>query len=198
MDTGRGRGASVDSPCSPSRQQGWPSCTVVLVNDGHDASDVTAADLTLRQAAALAGCSPKTVRRAIHAGELPSRYASTAHGAQFSLPYADVARWIGQRQPAAPPAPTMDTSVDTSGPVDMAVGTGHEPAQEASHAVDTSTLAQLLLQQIVAPLTAEIARLNELTRSQAEELGALRERGRVQPEVARPLWLRLVRRLLAG
>jgi len=192
------------------RQQGAPSCTVVRVKDGHDAAvgEVGPADLTLRQAAALAGCSPKTVRRAIHAGELPSRYASTAHGAQFSLPYADVARWIAQRQAAAPPAPTVDTSVDISAPLDNRMTTVQEPTQEASHAVDTSTLAQLLLQQIVAPLTAEIARLNDLTRAQAEELGALRERERVQQEAARPgerqaarhspLWLRLVRRLLAG
>jgi len=192
------------------RQQGVPSCTVVRVKDGHDtaASDVGPADLTLRQAAALAGCSPKTVRRAIHAGELPSHYASTAHGAQFSLPYADVARWTGQRQAAAPPAHTVDTGMDTSAPLDNRMTTVREPAQEASHVVDTSTLVSQLLQQIVAPLTAEIARLNDLTRTQAEELGALRERGRVQPEAARPgerqaarhspLWLRLVRRLLAG
>jgi len=163
------------------RQQAAPSCTVVRVKDGHDAAvgEVGTADLTLRQAAALAGCSPKTVRRAIHAGELPSRYASTAHGAQFSLPYADVARWIGQRQAAAPPAPTMDTSVDTSAPLDTRMTTVQEPTQEASQAVDTSTLVQQLLQEIVAPLTAEIARLNDLTRLQAEELGALRERERV-------------------
>lgn len=188
MDIHRGHAASSPAYMTPSRQRSRPSCTVLPVDTVHgetsplDTGDVTAADLTLRQAAALAGCSPKTVRRAIHAGELPSRYASTAHGAQFSLPYADVDQWARRRRasaaPGAPP-PTVDTGLDTSGPVDMPVGTGHEADHTPSQQVDTSTLVQHLLQQIVAPLTAEIARLNDVTRTQAEELGALRERMRV-------------------
>lgn len=173
---------------TPIRQRGQPSCTVLPVDDVHakasspDAGNVTAADLTLRQAAELAGCSVKTLRRAIHTGELPSRYASTAHGAQFILPYADVERWIGQRQAAAvhtAPPPTVDTSMDTSAPLDNPMSTVQKGSYGVSQGLDTSTLVQPLLQQIVAPLTAEIARLNELTRTQAEELGALRERVRV-------------------
>lgn len=193
----------MDSPCSPSRQRGRPSCTVVLVNDGHDASDVSAADLTLRQAAALAGCSVKTLRRAIHAGELPSRYASTAHGAQLILPHADIERWIGQRQAAATPAPTVDTRMDTPGPLDNPTSTVQKASQQGSQDVDTSTLVQHLLQPIVAPLTAEIARLNDLTRTQAEELGALRERVRSQEagqrgERRQPSLLARLARVLIG
>jgi len=153
----------------------------MLVKNGHDAAagDVGPADLTLRQAATLAGCSVKTLRRAIHAGDLPGRYASTAHGAQLILPYADVERWIAQRQAPATSAPTVDTRVDISGSLDNRLTTVQDPTQEASQAVDTGGRVQQLLQEIVAPLTAEIARLNDLTRAQAEELGALRERERV-------------------
>lgn len=38
---------------------------------------------------------------------------------------------------------------------------------------------QAVMRQLVAPLAAEIARLGDMTRAQAEEIGALRERVRV-------------------
>lgn len=181
-----------------------------------DAGDVTAADLTLRQAAALAGCSVKTLRRAIHAGELPNRYVSTAYGAQLILPYADVDAWIEKRRPtASPDAPpaTLDTGLDTDPPLDKHVTTGQGSAQESGQPLDTSILVQAARQQLVAPLMAEIVRLGDINRVQAEELGALRERVRryeaqqvpegSQGQPARPvslpgpLWVRLLRALFS-
>lgn len=55
------------------------------------------AELSVIEAATLAGVSTRTIRRAISEGKLPRTYISTAHGAQLSLPHAAIHRWLQER-----------------------------------------------------------------------------------------------------
>jgi hypothetical protein len=62
------------------------------------AQHVMTADLTLRQASERAGCSIKTLRRAIAAGALPRRYEPLpGGGGQLLVAAGDLERWMQQR-----------------------------------------------------------------------------------------------------
>jgi hypothetical protein len=50
--------------------------------------------LLLRDLVARAGCTAKTVRRAVRLGELPRRYAVGKHGPQLVFMPAEVERWL--------------------------------------------------------------------------------------------------------
>ena len=83
-------------------------------------------DLTLAEAAALAGRSAKTLRRAVRSGRLPRRYTTGPYGPRIVFARADVQRFLGQReaqvqalsqQPAAEPPPqAMQTRPPSAAP----------------------------------------------------------------------------------
>lgn len=56
-------------------------------------------DLTLDEAAYLAGRSPKTLRRAVRSGELPRRYILGPRGPQLVFESAALRAWISARIP---------------------------------------------------------------------------------------------------
>jgi hypothetical protein len=56
-------------------------------------------DLTLEQAAALARRSPKTLRRAVHSGDLPRRYVLGPRGPQLVFDDGTLRTWIAARMP---------------------------------------------------------------------------------------------------
>jgi len=132
-----------------------------------DQGTVEAADLTLKQAALLVGCSVKTLRRAIHgttAPSLPTHYIERPTGAQIMIRPADLMQWQQER---AGQVTTLDTTVSTG--------------QSALDTLDTvqpsvSSGSAAIVGGIVAPLVAELAEARRTIQQQAEELGALRER----------------------
>jgi Helix-turn-helix domain len=54
-------------------------------------------DLSVQDVARLAGRSVKTVRRAVHAGQLPMRYVLGLRGPQLVFQPEEIERWHGQR-----------------------------------------------------------------------------------------------------
>jgi uncharacterized coiled-coil protein SlyX len=54
-------------------------------------------DLTVQDAARIAGRSVKTVRRAVHAGQLPMRYVLGLRGPQLVFQPEEIERWQVQR-----------------------------------------------------------------------------------------------------
>jgi hypothetical protein len=79
------------------------------------APDPVASALSLPEAAALAGCCVKTLRRAIAAGALPRRYRDHPRGPQLILDPAVLAAWLracGRPVPATlRAAPALTTAV---------------------------------------------------------------------------------------
>src|SRR5262245_44995924 len=72
----------------------------------------SAEDVTLRAAMDLAGVSDKTLRRAVHAGELPRRYIQMPRGLQLVFRRAHLERWMAahtrrRRVVVPPPAPPV-------------------------------------------------------------------------------------------
>lgn len=60
-------------------------------------SDPHSDDVTLQEVAHHAGCTVKTVRRAIQAGQLSRRYVMSPRGPQLVFTPAEVDAWIGER-----------------------------------------------------------------------------------------------------
>jgi hypothetical protein len=60
-------------------------------------SDPRQDDVTLQEVAQHAGCTVKTVRRAIQAGQLSRRYVMSARGPQLVFTPAEVEQWLGDR-----------------------------------------------------------------------------------------------------
>ena len=58
-------------------------------------------ELTLAEAAALAGRSAKTLRRAVSSGQLPRRYTTGPYGPRMVFARADVQRFLGLREAQA-------------------------------------------------------------------------------------------------
>jgi Helix-turn-helix domain len=59
--------------------------------------DSSPTDLTVEDAARIAGRSVKTVRRAVHAGQLPMRYVLGLRGPQLVFQPFEIARWQAGR-----------------------------------------------------------------------------------------------------
>jgi len=132
-----------------------------------DQGTVEDADLTLKEAALLAACSVKTLRRAIHgatAPALPMHYVDGVSGAQIMIRRADLLHWQRERS----------GQVST---LDNAVATG----QEGLDTMDTvhpsmSSGSAALIAGVVAPLVADLAEARRTIERLATENGALRER----------------------
>ena len=61
--------------------------------------DPSADDLTIQQAAAIACCNAKTLRRAVQAGQLPRHYRMSRHGLQLVFRQGEVEQWMARREP---------------------------------------------------------------------------------------------------
>lgn len=83
-----------------------PSCMHIV--------DRMQGDVTLTEAALLAGCSTKTVRRAILDGHFPRRYVMSPRGPHLVIQRADLDRWLVARQ-ATSPAGTHPASAQRPG-----------------------------------------------------------------------------------
>jgi len=148
--------------------------------------------MTVEEAATVLDKSVETVRRYIRSGRLPAQRVQGHNNQEYRLHPQDVED-----------AHTQLTvrSVDRAG-----THTVIQPGTQAP----ALALVETLLERTIAPLAAanerlalENARLSEITRQQAEELGAARERARQAEERAtgleravrrqqRPWWLRLL------
>ncbi len=161
--------------------------------------------MTVEEAATVLDKSVETVRRYIRSGKLPAQRVQGHNNQEYRLHHPqDVEDAYTQ---------LTVRSVDRTGtqahtqPVDR-VDT-HTVIQPGTQA-PALALVEALLERTVAPLAAanerlalENARLSEITRRQAEELGAARERARQAEDRAaqleravrrqqRPWWLRLL------
>jgi hypothetical protein len=144
--------------------------------------DTDAAGLTLDQAAVRAGCSVKTLRRAITLGTLPHHRVQQRRGQAIIVQPADLDAWLLEREQAF---------AVSSGPggsdQQAAMSTGDRPVQEmpaeAGHDAGQSTalvpLAAVseMIGRTMAPL---VTRLGEAERT----LGAEQERRRIAEERA--------------
>lgn len=66
---------------------------------GMDIVEPSPDNLRIAEAAAIVGCSAKTVRRAVHSGHLPGRYAPGPRGPELLFAQADLARWLVDHPP---------------------------------------------------------------------------------------------------
>ncbi len=132
-----------------------------------DQGTVEDADLTLKEAALLAACSVKTLRRAIHgatAPALPMHYVDGVSGAQIMVRRADLLHWQRERS----------GQVST---LDNAVTTGQEGLDTmATVHPSVSSGGAALIAGVVAPLVADLAEARRTIERLATENGTLRER----------------------
>jgi len=134
--------------------------------------DVSAYTVTTDEAAAILQRSSATVRRLIKAGELAAVQVPGERTTEYRMRLQDVQDAHG-RVNAYTDNRLRDHEHDARV---SASAFGEEPRAPA---LSPTSGMQAVLQKLVAPLAAEIARLGDVTRTQAEELGMLRERVRV-------------------
>lgn len=72
--------------------------------------------LTVKDAASLAGCCTKTVRRAVHTGRLAYQYVDSPRGPQLALTPPAVGAWLRQRDPGAPKKPSEPAAAQAPTP----------------------------------------------------------------------------------
>jgi hypothetical protein len=72
-------------------------CVGSIINLHMEIVDTSPTDLTVEDAARIAGRSIKTVRRAVHAGQLPMRYVLGLRGPQLVFQPFEVAHWQSGR-----------------------------------------------------------------------------------------------------
>jgi len=187
---------TYDSPDAPD------SPATPAPPDSPDTSDVSGASyLSIQQAAAALGISERQVRRYIKARRLHAERTRGHHGVQVVIPAAAVADLRGQRaaleQDALTGPDTMDT---TDRPDTPAVRPADVLALVAAVADRLDAQYQARLADKDAQI-AELRRVQDVARVQAEELGrerALREAAEREADELRrarrqmPWWLRLL------
>jgi len=160
--------------------------------------------MTVEEAATVLDKSVETVRRYIRSGRLPAQRVQGHNNQEYRLHPQDVED--AHTQLTVRSVDRAGTQAHTQ-PVDRVdTHTVIQPGRQAP----ALALVEALLERTVAPLAAanerlalENARLSAITRRQAEELGAARERARQAEERAaqleravrrqqRPWWLRLL------
>jgi excisionase family DNA binding protein len=164
-------------------------------------------ELTLQAAATYAECSVKTLRRAIHAGKLQHTYAIGQHGPQYLITRAELDRWRGAQSGGSPESGQGEGAATAAGEgtVDTHLSTWTQPSAVSSVSTLQAAIDQVVRSAVV-PLVDELHTTRTELGNAREQLGAARERvahleaqlATRQPAPHRPLWLRLVRRLLAG
>ncbi len=173
-------------------------------NGGHAGAGLSSdAGLAVDEAAAHAGVSDRTIRRALKArpgtaGHLPSWRVKGPRGSEYRISPVEVDLWMGRRD--ALDALNADGEDGHAGTLDSADMLTRPPVQSAG--------VQVIIEQLMAPLVeankhqaTELARLQEITRQQAEALGRERHRAEVAEHRAdqlerwrrhRPWWVRLL------
>jgi len=169
---------------------------------GHPGARVsTDAGLAVDEAAAHAGVSDRTIRRALKAragdaGYLPSWRVKGPRGSEYRIAAAALDEWMGRRE-----ALDGETGqAGKTGTLDSQDRLTRPPVQSAG--------VQVIIEQLMAPLVeankhqaTELTRLQEITRQQAEALGRERHRAEVAERRAdelerwrrhRPWWVRLL------
>ena len=160
-------------------------------------------ELSLVEAASVAGVSTRTIRRAITEGKLPRQYVSTAHGAQLSLPRATIERWMAEREAEEDGQADTNLSTGQRSP-DMTMFLATLVQQQADLA--SQTLTTLLSQwadgqkeAVTAALSSQQQALPALLASAQEtllarldvmqgELASLRQELEAEPARKRPWW----------
>lgn len=148
-------------------------------------ADVSAYTMTTAEAAAILGRSEGTVRRLIRDGVLPAVQVTGGRTTEYRLREEDVHdvhahmnAYASKHQRSHERVDASDASPRDARPVRL------DPAAGVQAIIDQA------VRSAVEPLTAEISRLNDVTRQQAEELGrerALREASERELAVLRAL-----------
>jgi len=146
-------------------------------------------DLDLPAAAALAGRSVKTLRRAIKSGRLPSRYVVGRHGPQLVCSRADVDSWLIQRDAEVPSMPASHPSAypplseprDTAQPWSDLVGMVEQLSRRVD---DLARIVEGLRDRTAPSIVPLAARLSELEEGLNQHGEALRDTRDVLFELA--------------
>jgi len=173
-------------------------------HDGHPGARVSIdAGLAVDEAAAHAGVSDRTIRRALKAsagdvGYLPSWRVKGPRGAEYRIALLALDEWMGRREALDGEAGQIGQAGKTS--------TRDSQASQASQA-DTvvhpvhSAAVQVIVAQLVAPLVESLERTQQEIGAVREALGlerALREQAERdllelrRAQRARPWWLRML------
>jgi len=153
--------------------------------------------MTVEEAATVLDKSVETVRRYIRSGRLPAQRVQGHNNQEYRLHPQDIED--AHTQLTVRSGDRVGTQAHTQ-PVDR---TGTHTVIPSGTQAPALALVEALLERTVAPLAAanerlalENARLSAITRLQAEELGAARERAahleRTVRRQQRPWWLRLL------
>lgn len=160
------------------------------------------AGLAVDEAAAHAGVSDRTIRRALkarggHAGHLPSWRVKGPRGFEYRISLAALDEWMGRRD-------ALDSDTATTGQANTLdsqarLARGASLASLADTSVQSAAV-QTIVEQLVAPLVDHLDRTQRELGAVREELGRERHRAEVaKREVAElhlarrqvPWWLRL-------
>ena len=71
-------------------------------------------DITLQQAAFMAGCNAKTLRRAVQSGILPRHYLMSQHGPQLVFQHRQVEEWMSRRRRERPSTRQLERSPEST------------------------------------------------------------------------------------
>ncbi len=175
-------------------------------HDGHPGAGVSIdAGLAVDEAAAHAGVSDRTIRRALKAhtgdaGYLPSWRVKGPRGSEYRIAVAALDEWMGRREALdgetrqTGKTGTLDSQASQASQADAIV----QPVQPVQ-----SAAVQVIVAQLVAPLVESLERTQQELGTMREELGherALREQAEHQLQElrrmqrARPWWLRMLQK----
>lgn len=129
-------------------------------------------DLTLRQATDEVPCAVKTLRRAIHKGELPTRYALGPNGPQLIVTRPELEHWRAVRDDPSRPPLTLDTPLDK----DVSHGQVDTPQPTLSMVSTLQAAIDQAVRSAVVPLVDELHATRTELGDTREQLGAARER----------------------
>ena len=161
------------------------------------------ADLAVDEAAAHAGVSDRTIRRALkarggHAGHLPSWRVKGPRGSEYRISLAALDEWMGRRD--ALDSDTTNTGQTGTLDSQARLARGASLASLADTGVQSAAV-QTIVEQLVAPLVDHLDRTQRELGAVREELGRERHRAEVAEREAAelrrarrqaPWWLRLL------
>jgi len=143
-----------------------------MVND-------SSAGLTVREAAALSGCHPQTVRKAIRKGELAAQKTQGAHGAEWRIRREDLESWpLSAKREQQKGEPTLSQTHSRLVAIEARLRELTEgqkallPSQEERQA---RAEAEQRRQEELGELGEAVGELTTLANAQTEEIGRLRQ-----------------------
>ncbi len=177
------------------------------LDTGHAGAGVSNdAGLAVDEAAAHAGVSDRTIRRALkarggHPGHLPSWRVKGPRGSEYRISLATLDEWMGRRD--ALDSDTANTGQPSTLDSQARLVRGASLASLADTSVQSAAV-QTIVEQLVAPLVDHLDRTQRELGAVREELGRERHRAEVAEQEAAelrrarrqvPWWLRLFRGL---